>query len=369
MVVYMQRGDLHMYYSKIEDFESEVYENEGFIVFVPENEEDNVEHIIEYLNNKNIKFMGGIFPFVLNNGDKYDRGIVIKKISLFGNIKLIDMQSEQKKGYLENIEKLKNKTLIIIVDGLSLYINNFINNIYTELTTNVKYIGGGAGSLSLTRKPYVFNNEGIFIDHAVIAVMNNNIALEVELGWEKLIGPLIANKVYKNTILELNWQNPLSIYKKVVESDSNKAMTSSNFFDISKQYPFGIENINGYMVIRDPIDANEKGELICVSEVPKNSVLYVLKGDKENMVSSVKRLYEKADKIYKKHTNILCFDCISRTLFLEDKFDTMLGKIKEYDNISFDGALTIGEISSCGGKGYIEFLNKSLVVGFIMDNE
>ena len=68
----------------------------------------------------------------------------------------------------------------------------------------------------------------------------------------------------------------------------------------------------------------------------------------------------------KEVNNVLIVDCISRVLFLEDKFEEELNNVssaikKDFSDAEISGALTLGEISSY--NGYLEFLNKTLVVG------
>ncbi len=66
------------------------------------------------------------------------------------------------------------------------------------------------------------------------------------------------------------------------------------------------------------------------------------------------------------HT-VFVVDCISRALFLEDRFCEELAAVakvavrKKIDKPLW-GILTLGEISSCG-SGTVEFLNKTIVVG------
>ena len=69
-----------------------------------------------------------------------------------------------------------------------------------------------------------------------------------------------------------------------------------------------------------------------------------------------------------KHTFII--DCISRTLFLEEEFPKELIAISEAMPESNEketipqGVLSLGEISS-SEKGYLEFYNKTLVIGIL----
>ncbi len=66
-------------------------------------------------------------------------------------------------------------------------------------------------------------------------------------------------------------------------------------------------------------------------------------------------------------THCLVADCISRVLFLENKFSNELKTVKR-QLMTIDqalvpvGVLTLGEISSYG-EGYLEFFNKTIVVG------
>ena len=66
----------------------------------------------------------------------------------------------------------------------------------------------------------------------------------------------------------------------------------------------------------------------------------------------------------------IIIDCISRTLFLEEEFPKELAAITEAMPNSDgketlpQGVLSLGEISS-GGDGYLEFYNKTLVVGIL----
>ncbi|OGO85366.1 MAG: hypothetical protein A2Y22_05040 [Clostridiales bacterium GWD2_32_59] len=352
-----------MYCLNIKDLDIDVDDNECLLIFLSEKSVEMAEDIIKFLNDKNIKFAGGIFPSVLNNGEMYNTGMVIKKLPIIGDINLIDMSSESENSYFNNIEEMKGKTLLVLVDGLSTYITTFIKKAFNELTTTVKYIGGGAGNLDFSRKPCVFNKEGIFIDHAIIFCINKNLDLIVEHGWKKLIGPFILNKVNKNIIYEINWKDAFTIYKTAIK-DFGESITIENFMNISKGYPLGIERMEGSIVVRDPIAVNEKGELICVSEVSKKEPVYILKGDQEDILRSVENMYETHLKNLEENKNILYFDSISRAMFLEEKFEPLINRLKSYEGLAFDGALTIGQISSYG-DGYIEFLNKSLVIGII----
>jgi hypothetical protein len=60
-------------------------------------------------------------------------------------------------------------------------------------------------------------------------------------------------------------------------------------------------------------------------------------------------------------------DCISRVLYLDNDFSNELNTVKKQlklkqESLDLEGVLSLGEISSMEG-GFLEFLNKTIVVG------
>ena len=146
-----------------------------------------------------------------------------------------------------------------------------------------------------------------------------------------------------------------------------RPLEPASFFEVSKAFPLGIVSEGAEDVVRDPISVGPAGELVCVGEVPENTVLNLLCGDPASLIDAAREAAHAA----------LCWDgapvraallvdCISRTLFLEDAFDDELRAVASWSDVGeapeFLGALTLGEISSCG-DGLLEFFNKTIVAG------
>jgi len=153
-----------------------------------------------------------------------------------------------------------------------------------------------------------------------------------------------------------------------VEARSGKTFTEDNYFDIAKGYPFGILKDDAEcIIVRDPLTVNDKGELVCVGELEDNTVVDILNGNEDSLVSAAKSAAKDSIKKATMPRKAILIDCISRILFLEDNFYKELTAItstleKSFDDISIGGALTLGEISSYG-EGFLEFYNKTVVVG------
>jgi hypothetical protein len=158
------------------------------------------------------------------------------------------------------------------------------------------------------------------------------------------------------------------VYREVVDADSGTRLTKKDFFNIAKAYPFGIYSEGGEDIVRESIAANEKGQLVCVGEVPENAMLSILKGTKSSLIQAAGQATEACrHPDGRKIRCCLVIDCISRVLFLKDDFTEELATVQTgISSISTDiipeGILTLGEIASYGA-GIPEFLNKSIVVG------
>lgn len=341
--------------------------NSTILLFIAETDMLDIPELIQKLNEANIKFLGGVFPKLIYDNEVKDRGVVINFIKK--EIGLFKVQNIEEKNYeipTLNLSREKSYCTFTLVDGLTGNISHYLSELYRNFGNYCSYLGGGSGSLTLKQQPCVFDRDGFYMDAAVVIVFETKVSIGVKHGWQRIEGPIIATKTDKNVIKELNWRKAFDIYKEAVEQDAKTEIREDNFFDIAKAYPFGMVKENSESIVRDPIATNEKGELICVGEVMENTVVDILKGVDKNLIASATEAANIALKNVKEVNNVLIVDCISRVLFLEDKFEEELNNVssaikKDFSDAEISGALTLGEISSY--NGYLEFLNKTLVVG------
>lgn len=346
--------------------------SEALLIFIGEASTLNINSLIAQLRKTEYAFFGAIFPSVISAETHSDSGVVLTTLptltppylirNLNQSVELPEFETE-----LEASEEAQ-LTALVWIDGLTNQISNFLSELYNTLGNSVRYLGGGAGSLSLRQQPCVFSREGCFQDAAIIIFSPLESQLGVRHGWQRLEGPFPATKTNNNTIAELNWQNAFDVYKEVVEVDSGQSLTQENFFDIAKAYPFGIFKEDQEDIVRDPILVNDSGGLVCVGEVPENALLYILKGNKSSLITSAHQAaIEATQGIQDKLQHFLIVDCISRVLFLGDQFPEELTAFRKQlldpnDEIVAEGVLTLGEISSYG-EGFLEFFNKTIVIG------
>lgn len=368
--MFLKRTDKSSLSAAIEKMERK--DGETFMLLLSEQNVADVPALIEFFNEKKMPFFGGIFPGLIYQDNKIDEGGILKKFDTQGTPYVIKNIANSR---LDGINKIpimvyKDKyTAITFTDGLTSNINYFLESLNNQLGSSVSFVGGGAGSLSLKQQPCLFTDEGFFQDAAIVCIVKKKARLGVRHGWEKLEGPMIATKTEGNTIHQLNWENAFDVYKKVVEKDAGVELNAENFFSVAKSYPFGIFREDMEDIVRDPISVDENGHLFCVGEVPPNTVLYVLKGETDNLIDAAGKAIADCKRGQNgsfQADDTLIVDCISRTLFLENRFPEELTAIRSQLNIQTDseepyGILSLGEISSFG-IGLLEFFNKTIVV-------
>jgi hypothetical protein len=335
------------------------------------------EKIDEVLKQCKKPVFGGIFPQILFNKEILEKGTVVAGISQpvsTAVIRGISDISIDLDAIIENTfewQSLENKTMFVFVDGLSQYISALIESMFNCWGLLPNYIGGGAGSLTFERKPCVFTGEGLLGDVAVFALADIKSGVGVAHGWKPVAGPLKVTEADRNTVISLNWRPAFEVYRETVEKISGESFDNTDFFQLAKGFPIGIVKMAEEMVVRDPI-ALDGSRLICVGEVPLNSFVYILKGDKDSLITGAAKARQLAEASYwktvngKKEKPLTTFfvDCVSRVLFLQSDFNEELEAV--YSGYPLLGALTIGEIANTG-KDYLEFYNKTSVIGLLED--
>lgn len=316
--------------------------------------------------------IGGIFPQIVFGVKHSSTGYLIVQSDLDLTPVVIHGLDDDSINFESLIDEaidvdLQVSSMMIFVDGLSTRISSFVDSLFALFGADVRYIGGGAGSLSFEQSPCVFSNEGLFQGAAVIGLTSSSLAVEVGHGWEPIDKGHFVTRVEKNVVKEINYKNAFQVYQEILEPYlQGKSFTHENFFEIAQSFPLGIKKIDGDYVVRDPISVSEEGHLICVGELNEGDHIDILHGNADALIRSSSSIAERLYKAPQTGTGVFVMDCISRALFLEDRFEAELSAIAEQVEQEHPvfGALVLGEIAN-SGSGYLEFYNKTTVISLI----
>jgi hypothetical protein len=331
----------------------------SLLIFMADNSILNECDINQALRTSSKPILGGIFPGIIYNGEHHESGILIVGLS-YGmkttSISLSDCEvlNQKIEDFYKNVD-VSNHSLLLFVDAFADYKIKFIESLYNHFGISVRYLGGGAGSLSFKRKPTVFTEKGILENAAVIGLVKNKIEIGVAHGWTPISNPLKVTEAEGNKIKSINWEPAFEVYKKIIKEHSGLNLEKENFFSIAKSYPFGMTKIQSNFVVRDPISSHEN-ELIIVDEIPQGEFVYVLHGNKEQLLKGAREARDSG--VSNNDNSIFCIDCISRVLYMKDNFGEEIKTIDENKNVC--GVLTIGEIANSDNS--LEIYNKTVVV-------
>ncbi len=340
------------------------------VVLVAERDRPDLAAVVEELRRLDVEFCGGLFPGLIAGGCRVERGALLLTLPSEAAPVLVT-GLDRPRPALSELAALRRdartRTALVLVDGLTANVSRLLADVHGQLGDGVRFLGGGAGSLSLRQEPCVFTREGVFQDAAVIAFVSLESRLGVRHGWRRVSGPVVATRTRGNRIEELNWRTAFDVYRRAVEPYLDRELTPQNLFLASSAFPFGIHKEGAEDVVRDPVAVVEDGALLCVGEVPENAVLAVLRGERAWLVEAAGRAAR--DCLVGgavRAESVLVFDCVSRTIFLGDGFDEELRAVREglaplVPDLEPCGALSLGEVAS-HESGTLEFLNKTIVV-------
>jgi len=309
--------------------------------------------------------VGGIFPEVIRNGQRSGDSAILLGLSFpmsYISIKEFNEDLIAEKigaGLSEDIDE--SSSFLVYIDALVNDKTVLFDCLYNFYGAIPNYLGGGAGTLKFEPLPCVVSNEGLLEGAAIVATIPRKINIGVAHGWSPISRQLKVTEVVNNEIISLDWQPAMEVYQKIVEEHSKKTFDFKDFFNGTKSYPFGIRKLTGNTIVRDPFKT-EDGRVFLLDAVDEGAYVQILYGNLDSLIQGAEEARKKAENESNNLDNTLIIDCISRVLFMEDKFDEELKKIDPLSN-SF-GALTLGEIANDGDE-YLDIYNKTAVVGII----
>ena len=323
------------------------------------------EDLTPLLQSLDMTVLGAVFPSVILGAQLYESGTLLISYdneiptTVFSDICRCDEASIAAK-----LNPQEQSSLIVLADALCGGMETFIDGLYHHLGTGLQVIGGGAGSIDFVQRPCLFSNQGFIKDAAIVAFLPKPLDTTTGHGWEILDGPYVVTESDGHNIISINYQPAFDLYSEAIQRLSGRGLTQEGFFEVAMNFPFGISELSGELIVRDPI-VSQGGNITCVGNVPQNATVYILQGDPDKLIKAAldtsQSLLQEKDH---EDDTVILFDCVSRQIYLGDRVTEELVGIEEQlpsDN-HLVGAFTLGEIANRQG-GPVQLMNKSLVLG------
>jgi len=324
------------------------------------------QQLNQILTTSPLTICGGIFPKIIFQEKSYSTGAIVLGLMVkpeVVNYTMLTSTHANLKEYIQSHSKRLEhyQNFIIIADALCDASEDFTDEFYDYIGSDDITIGGGAGSLDFIPQPVIYSNEGVIGDAVQVIALPTSIKNGTGHGWEILDGPYLVTASEGHYIHSLNYKPTFELYRDAIKKNTQKTITEDHFFEYAKKFPLGIMSLNKELLVRDPIQTNGY-HIECVGNIHVNSMVYLLKGELDKMITSSQ---ETAQSVAKQGqtNNILLFDCISRDLFMGDAIQAELHAIQQaFPTICLVGVMALGEISN-SNSGSIRLLNKSTVLG------
>ncbi|TSC97287.1 MAG: hypothetical protein Greene101447_555 [Parcubacteria group bacterium Greene1014_47] len=176
----------------------------------------------------------------------------------------------------------------------------------------------------------------------------------IKHGWEPVGLPLKVTKAEGAVLKEVDGKPALNVYEEYFGKDAAE-LVKEPLARMAYTYPIGMA-VEGSdeLLIRDPVIANEKGEITMAAAIPQGTTIRLMIGDRDKAIAAAKEAAEVAiDQLNKaKPGFILMFNCMARNKLLgvrcHEENQTVLGVIGK--DVPMVGFYTYGEQGPLLGK-------------------
>ncbi|MDH5759656.1 MAG: FIST C-terminal domain-containing protein [Gemmatimonadota bacterium] len=256
-------------------------------------------------------------------------------------------------------------TLFLVFDALVPDIETVLGHLYERLGRRVHYMGVNAGSETFQPIPCLFDPERL-TDRAVLAILLPPSAHAVlEHCYASRGRSILATSTEGNQIHSIDGRPAFQVYQEMVAQEYGAQIDEGNFYQYAIHYPFGITLATGEVLVRIPVALGENGAVICVGEVPANSVLTLLDQPVVDSRETVRSLVTRMDTPTEE-AEVLHFYCAGRRLHLAEEAATELSMLGEQLGGSGpSGAVSLGEIGPSSRSRLPRFHNATLIVSYV----
>lgn len=336
----------------------------GVLAMVAEASLDMVEGLQAACRARGLCLLGGIFPALIEGNRMVPRGAWLYRLPEGAMPALVSGKGEGSlvaRGIAQAIRPSPDSAppvLLLLFDALLPNIASILDALYLEMADSVSYLGACAGSESFQPLAAVFDCERR-VDQGIGALLlPAGTAQALAHGYAIPEDSLCATATLGNRIVSIGWKPAFEVYRAEVKAHFGVDLDRENFYQWAVHFPFGIYMASGRALVRIPVSLDEDGAILCVGEVPENSILSMLEAPKVDSRQTVESL---VGKLGKASAELMAFYCAGRRLHLGEAAERELGDLATLGGARVSGALSLGEIGSFESGGYPFFHNASIV--------
>ncbi len=247
----------------------------------------------------------------------------------------------------------------ILTDGQAL-----MEGVLSKTGNQFVMFGGLAGDDALFEKTFLFTDETISDDGAMVLVFDQNkieLSGMISSGWISLGAEFTVNRAVGNTVFEINGLPALDMYMNYLN------VKEDDLPGIGIEYPFMVKNHDGTSVLRAVTGIDkEQRSLIFAGTVSQDATVFfstspgfeIMENTREKIISYHGK-HQKADLL-------LLFSCIARHITLGPLISTEIKLASIKWRKPLVGFFTYGEIGN-NEKGNCIFSNQTFTLALIRE--
>ncbi len=209
---------------------------------------------------------------------------------------------------------------ISLPDGMTGNGAAIVQGAQSVLGMNFPIIGGSLGDDYLFKQTFEYYNDQVLTDAIVGIGISGKFSygFGVKHGWEPIGLPMKVTKADGTLLQEVDDKPALSIYQDYFGKDATDLIREP-LARMAYTYPLGLK-VEGSdeLLIRDPVVANEKGEITMAAAIPEGTTIQLMIGDREKALAAASDAAHTALQQLGGSTPrfIMVFNCMARNKLL-----------------------------------------------------
>lgn len=344
----------------------------GVMALLPEKEAHRLEALQSTCAALDVPLFGGIFPALIAQSKFLAEGMLLLCFELAPHHFLVDKLQEGGSKKIAQAIKAASPAqsglghrakLFLLFDGMVGNINTLMGEVHLQLQSPPLYSGINAGSETFQPMPCLFDATRCVGDGVLGVFLPEDAQPVIRHAYPASESRMRASSSVGNRIVSIDGRPAFEVYQEVVAREYGQVLTSANFYELAVHFPFGLVTAVD-IVVRIPVALGEDGSLVCVGEVPPDSMLHLLKApvlEESDCVTEI--VYAIAEQSPSQGVqSLLTFYCAGRRLHFGARAEEELAALQEDTQCKEQfGALTLGEIDSEADLEFPRFHNAALV--------
>lgn len=345
----------------------------GVLALLPEKESTKVPILQAVTKDEGVSLLGAVFPLLIADGAFRDGGVLLLCFEeMPGHFLIPGLSGDGRKKLTESVAALiadtaaresQRPTLLTIFDAMVPDIGSLMDDMHLQLPSPPWYVGANAGSESFQPMPCLFDREQIVGDAVLGLMLADQLPAIVKHDYPVSKTLMRATSATGNRIVTINNRPAFDVYQEIIGAEYGVALTRENFYQYAVHFPFGVVMAVDVLV-RIPVALDDDGSLVCVGEIPPDSMLRMLKAPELAQSTCVTTICNMLENrvVYPTPFNLLTFYCAGRRMHFSEHADAELKQLQQdLGSALVFGALSLGEIDSNEDFDLPRFHNAAMV--------